>query len=50
MENKEWLRFDSFETETTETKKTLWCKTLDETIALYNIDHGMVNISKPSTL
>ncbi len=31
-------------------KKALRCKTLDETIALYSIDQGMVNISKPSTL
>ncbi len=51
MENKEWLRFDSFETETSEMKKkVLWYKTLDETITLYSIDHGTVNISKPSTL
>ncbi len=31
-------------------KKALRCKTLNETIALYSIDHGTVNISKPSTL
>ncbi len=31
-------------------KTTLRCQTLDETIALYSIDHGTVNISKPPTL
>ncbi len=51
MEMKEWLGFESFETEETETKKkALWCKTLNEIMALDSIDPGTVNISKPSTL
>ncbi len=51
MENKDWLGFDSFKTEETETKtKALRCKTLAEIMALYRNNPGMVNISKPSTL
>ncbi len=51
MENKDWLGFESFETEETETKKkALQCKTLNEIMALYSNDRSMVNISKPLTL
>ncbi len=51
MEKKEWLGFDSFETEETETKKmSLRCKTLNEILDLYRHNPSMVNISKTSTL
>ncbi len=51
MEKKNWLHFDSFETEESDRmEKALQCKTLDETIALNSIDPCTVNISKPSTL
>ncbi len=51
MEKKDWLGFDSLETEETETeKKALQCKTLNEIMALYSNDHRMVNKSKPLTL
>ncbi len=48
MENKDWLGFDSFETETK--MKALQCKTLAEIMALYRNNPSAVNISKPATL
>ncbi len=51
MEKKNWLRFDSLETEEIDKmEKALRFKTPDEIITLNSIDPGTVNIFKPSTL